>query len=400
MFTEFTFWPNCVCCYRYEEALRLFGDGRLETEFVSHGPGCDDLSIYRPFWRIDLDLNGGGNDQAWAWQGRQWTEVTDEVELSPFVNDLSPDGFKLATIDGDISYRWQMDRTDPLGADEAHLFVLAEKPGEGDGPLLAGPGDTFQPPRQWLDGDAASGNDLVLWYVPLLKTKKGGPWWCMPDPEPDFSPCQVTLRASPAGELRQPTAAELAELAATPTAASETSATAAPPPTPRPIQGETAEEIILNAGCGSCHTIGALGEQHKVGPDLSAIGLIAAQRVAEMTAEEYIRDSILAPNNYMAPDCPNGPCLANIMPRDYSIRLSPAQMDTLTAYLLTMQGQPALIGPPGTTATTQPKAFPAPKLGDTQPASSRSLLTTLILLLSFVFLLTLFLLLRQPSGED
>ena len=89
---------------------------------------------------------------------------------------------------------------------------------------------------------------------------------------------------------------------------------AEPTATPRPIGGTTPEEIILNAGCGSCHKIGAIGEAHKVGPDLTYIGLTAAERVPDMSAEAYIRQSILEPNAYLAPECPNTSCLPGIMP--------------------------------------------------------------------------------------
>ncbi|RIK16621.1 MAG: hypothetical protein DCC51_13350, partial [Anaerolineae bacterium] len=94
----------------------------------------------------------------------------------------------------------------------------------------------------------------------------------MPDPEPDFTPCEAILRGEPAGELQQPSAEELADLqaqiAATPTSVPPTTAPE-PTATPHPIDGSTAEEIILNAGCGACHQIGTMGEAHKVGPDLT-----------------------------------------------------------------------------------------------------------------------------------
>ena len=103
----------------------------------------------------------------------------------------------------------------------------------------------------------------------------------MPDPEPDFSPCEAILKIAPGEELRQPTEAELQQLLAltpTPTvgdSAETPTAIAAIPPTPRPITGETAEEIILNSGCGACHLIGEHGESGKVGPNLSNIGNLA-----------------------------------------------------------------------------------------------------------------------------
>lgn len=389
LFTEFTRWPNCICCYRYEETIRYFADGRFEFHFVSHGPGCDDVSIYRPFWRIDLDLDGPENDEVWLFEETQWIEAVEEFETFPLVRDLSPEDHKLATFDGDTHYRWSMERTDPLGLDEGYLFLLQWRELEGDGPITTGPGDTFIPPRQWIDGDALSGENIVLWYVPLLNTKKGSPWWCMPDPEPDFSPCDAVLRAEPAGELRQPTTEEVAELeaqiAATPTTESPT-AVPLPVATPRPIDGVEAEEIILNAGCGACHKIGDLGEAHKVGPDLTYIGLTAGERVPGMSAEEYIQQSILDPNAYLAPECPNTACLPGIMPQNFHLRLSEDQVETLVTFLMGQQGPaptPAPIGS-GVTATAAPKAVGAGKVAPTPtpgPVMSSTAVGLLLILL-------------------
>lgn len=410
LFTEFTRWPNCICCYRYEEIIRFYADGTFEPRFVSHGPGCDDLSLYRPFWRIDLDLNGPENDQVWVWQENEWVEAEMELELFPFVDDVSPDGEKLATFDaqdgqdaGDaVHYRWRMLPTDPLGLDESRVFLLQEKEGEGDGPIMTGPGNTFQPPRQWNDGDSLSGNDIVLWYVALLKTKKGGPWWCMPDPEPGINQCEAILRAEPGGELHQPTEEELAQLETTPTPTITPTpvATEQATATPRPIGGRDAETIILNAGCGSCHKIGSLGEARKVGPDLSNIGATAGERVPGMSAEEYLRQSILAPNAFIAPECPNGPCMANVMPADYETRLSSEQVEQVVTFLLEQRSEETSQPTAGGEPTPAPKAFPAPKRGSQQPVDSSTGLAVQILLLSLVFLLSLFRLLKQSSAED
>jgi hypothetical protein len=405
LFTEFTRWPNCICCYRYEQIVRFFADGRFEFAFISHGPGCDDLSIYRPFWRIDLDLSDGPGDEVWYFEGTQWLEAEEEMEIHPVVDNLSPEGHKLATFDGDLHYRWSMTQTDPLGLDEGYLFLLQENEMEGEGPITTGPGDTFIPPRQWIDGDPLSGEDIVVWHVPLLQTKKGGPWWCMPDPEPDFSPCDTALIAEPSGELRQPTAEELAALQpaeATIGAPVAVLETPAPTPTPRPIEGEDAEAIILNAGCASCHQIGAIGEAHKVGPDLTWIGYNASGRVSGMTADVYIRQSIVEPNAYLAPECPNGPCLPNIMPRDYSQRLSEPQLDLLVDYLLEQQGPaptPVPIGNDVQPPTTAPKGSFAGKVApvETQTIMPGTIIQALIIL--FVVAISVVLLWRARGDR-
>ena len=372
-FTEFTRWPNCICCYRYEQIIRYFADGRFELRFVSHGLGCDDLSIYRPFWRVNLDLDGPENDEVWLFEEAQWAEQMEEFETFPLVEDLSPDGHKLATFDGDVHYRWSLERTDPLGLDAGYFFLLQDKEMEGDGPITTGPGDTFIPPRQWIDGDALSGEDIVLWHVPLLNTRRGGPWWCQPDPDRSSHPVNRFFAPSPAGELQQPTAEEAAELeaqtAATPSPASPT-AVPVPTSTPRPLEGVEPDEIILNAGCGACHKIGDIGEAHKVGPDLTYIGLTASERVPDMTAEQYIRQSIREPNAYLAPECPNAPCMPGHHAPNYATRLSDEQLDTLVAFLLARQGPdptPMPIGE-GLSASPAPKAVGAAKVAAPSPA--------------------------------
>jgi hypothetical protein len=406
MFTEFTHWPNCICCYRYEQIVRFFADGSFEARFVSHGPGCDDLSIYRPFWRIDLDLDDATSNQVWQWQENEWATMVSEQELFPFINNLGPDGFKLAIGGGDLLYRLTMLPTDPLGLDEARFFVLKENEQEGAGPLAPGPGDTFQPPRQWLNGESISGENIVFWYVPLLKTKKTEPLWCMPDPEPGINQCEAILRVELTDELPQPTEAELAAMEATATPRTAvTAVTPAPSATPRPIQGDSVEEIILNSGCGSCHAIGPIGEGRKVGPDLSAIGYEATGRIPDMTAADYIRQSILQPNFALAPTCPNGPCLPNIMPKDYDQRLTPTQVELIVNYLLALDGNDdtsnlTVIGD-GNTAVFPKGAAPANKaVGAGSSGSDLSVASVQMIIVGVVFLLTLFLLWKRPYEEE
>ncbi len=407
IFTEFTRWPNCICCYRYEEIIRFYEDGTLEFRFVSHGPGCDDLSVYRPFWRIDVDLDDPENDQVWLWDRVEWQEQPLEFEEHPIVDNVSPEGQTLATIDGDLNYRWLMEEQDPLGRDEGYFFLLQFKENEGDGPIVTGPGDTFIPPRQWVDGDDLSGENVVIWHVPLLKTSKSEPWWCMPDPEPDYSPCAAILRAVPGSEfvkLSDEEIAELEEELEEGPLLPEPIVTLAPEPTPRPIEGVEPEEIALNAGCTSCHKIGELGEGHKVGPDLSNIGWNAQGRVEGMSAAAYIQQSITDPNVYLAPECPNGPCMENIMPRDYGQRLSETQQEVLGAFLLAQQApmptspaQNVTSAQPAPEATAQPAEQSSSRLGNDNVTNVR---IASILLLSLAFLISLFVYLRGDDAAE
>jgi hypothetical protein len=207
--------------------------------------------------------------------------------------------------------------------------------------------------------------------------------------------------------LKQPTTEELARLDPTsePILSPTPAATAAATATPRPLEGTEAAEILLSAGCISCHQIGDLGEAHKVGPDLSGIGLLAGDALQGMSLEEYLRLAIIDPNAIMATDCPNGPCLPNIMPRDYGTRLDSQQFETLVAHLLTQQDEetsltapePAGDGP----SAVAPKAFPAPKAAK-RPLPTSSLTSTRavgILLLSLIFLISLLLHFKGSSHD-
>jgi cytochrome c551/c552 len=340
LFTEFLRWPNCICCYRYEQIIRFYDNGAVEPRFISHGPGCDDDSVYRPFWRIDLDLAGPENDEVWFWEDGRWQEGTTETSLDQF-DEQSPDNHKLFTAGGGLRYYWQPIRTDPLGGDDGRLYLLQFDEEEGVGPTATGPADTFWPPGQWLNGEQVSGGNYVIWYIPILNTRWMEPWWCVPDPEPDFSPCEAILRLEPGGPLAVEPIREANETTepAVPTATRSSEATT----TPRPIAGEDGPAILLNAGCGACHALDSLGLDREIGPDLSHAAEWAGQRVDGLSAAAYLRQSILEPDAFIAPACPDGPCQPGIMPENYGRRLSPAQLNTLIAYLLDQGTAPSPI---------------------------------------------------------
>ena len=359
LFTEFLSWPNCVCCYRYEEILRFYADGSLDFQFISHGPGCDDPMIYRTFWRIDLDLGGPENDELLLWEDDRW-EVAETETSQPLFKSLSPDGEVLISSAGPLRYRWVPRPTDPQGNDDGQIFLIRYNEDEGEGEIVAGPADSFWPPGQWVSGEPLSGENIVVWYISILNGTKSEPWWCIPEPDPDFSPCDAEMHIEPMVETPTPPATATAgpgeeiepstpgtapanatrtvEATTVPTASPTTipaaELTAAPTRTPRPLAGVTAAEVIGNGGCDNCHLIGEMGEAGKVGPDLSSIGILAGQRVPGQSASEFLRTSIVNPSASLAPDCPNGPCLPGIMPVDYEHRLTAEQIDTVVAFLL------------------------------------------------------------------
>ncbi len=97
----------------------------------------------------------------------------------------------------------------------------------------------------------------------------------------------------------------------------------------------TPPEILKEMACFGCHTIASVDFMTgKVGPDLSHIGTVAATRKPGMSAKDYLRESILEPNAFIVPDCPDGPCKSpSLMPPGFGERLTGKQLETLVEFL-------------------------------------------------------------------
>jgi mono/diheme cytochrome c family protein len=111
-------------------------------------------------------------------------------------------------------------------------------------------------------------------------------------------------------------------------------------PTPTPLPSDASPVDIGTAaytaqGCAGCH--GEPGGAGLVGPNLGGIATRAGSTVPGLSAEEYIRQSIVQPNAYVVPECPSGPCAPNLMPATYGQTLAPAELDGLVQYLLTLE---------------------------------------------------------------
>jgi mono/diheme cytochrome c family protein len=96
--------------------------------------------------------------------------------------------------------------------------------------------------------------------------------------------------------------------------------------------------VFVNFGCVACHTIEGISTG-PLGPDLTHVATNAATRVEGMTAEEYIRQSILDPAAFISPDCPTGPCAdPTVMPLTFGDQLSDEQFENLLLFLLSLNG--------------------------------------------------------------
>lgn len=88
------------------------------------------------------------------------------------------------------------------------------------------------------------------------------------------------------------------------------------PATPAPPTPEVVDQQLVEAGkkaylrnyCGSCHTLTAVGARGVFAPAHDHVATVALQHIADphyagkaTTAAEYLRESLLAPNIYLAP---------------------------------------------------------------------------------------------------
>jgi hypothetical protein len=99
---------------------------------------------------------------------------------------------------------------------------------------------------------------------------------------------------------------------------------------------ESGQELFEKAALGSaaccktCHSLepGVI----VIGPSLAGIGGSAGTRLENMTAEDYIKESIMKPDAYLVEGFPSG-----VMPSSYGSQLSTEEVDSLVSYLLTLK---------------------------------------------------------------
>ena len=85
--------------------------------------------------------------------------------------------------------------------------------------------------------------------------------------------------------------------------------------------------------CAMCHSVTA-DEARLIGPGLWNIGTRAAERVAGQSAFDYIHESIVHPDTFIAPGDPPYP--AGLMPSNWETVLTPDEMNDVIAYLYTL----------------------------------------------------------------
>jgi mono/diheme cytochrome c family protein len=88
--------------------------------------------------------------------------------------------------------------------------------------------------------------------------------------------------------------------------------------------------IGSQAGCATCHSLDA--GVVIVGPSMAGIGSRADSTVSGMSAEDYLRQSILDPDAHLVEGFPAG-----TMPQVWGDELSSEQVDQLIAFMMTLK---------------------------------------------------------------
>jgi len=87
-------------------------------------------------------------------------------------------------------------------------------------------------------------------------------------------------------------------------------------------------------GCAACHGDPRIPDSNMVGPHLGEVGRVALTRVPGKSSPQYIYDSILFPNAFIAPNCAHGvACATPSMMPSYGEILPLQEMADLIAYL-------------------------------------------------------------------
>lgn len=86
-------------------------------------------------------------------------------------------------------------------------------------------------------------------------------------------------------------------------------------------------QLFVQLGCGSCHTLSDAGGNGVLGPVLDGLGARAGSRMAGLSAEEYVRQSILMPKSFIVDG------FLDAMP-SYADRITELELGMLAQYLL------------------------------------------------------------------
>ncbi len=185
------------------------------------------------------------------------------------------------------------------------------------------------PPRIQAQGWQGSTLDYIRSTI-----SSGRPWNGMPTWSQEFGgPLQLNQVNDVANFVYNWGAGDLCDQPPAPTLEWPTSV--ADLPEGDPAAGQ--ELYNLTLGCVACHGDPAVAGSAAIGPWLGDIAVTGATRIEGYTSADYVYDSILLPSDFIAPDCPNGPCTGppSTMPANFGMRMTSLQeMSDVMSFLL------------------------------------------------------------------
>lgn len=184
-------WP-AMCNYRYQSRFEFYDDGKFRIMGVNHGKGCNDSAVYKPVFRIDLNL--GGKAESFAeWNGSGWGKWSKENWADQKKSKLSPEGYWFRyTNESGVGYYIIPDHGQygkSGRGDNAFTYITKFKKDVDEGVTdLATIGDCCsydykQGPDKYLNpAENIDGSKLILWYVPrMYNDKRHGNEYCWAD---------------------------------------------------------------------------------------------------------------------------------------------------------------------------------------------------------------------------
>lgn len=212
------------CNYRYDQRLQFFADGRFRTVSGAYGKGCGTNSLYRPVVRIDIAVDGDGNDTFALWDDNQWVDQATELYRTPYAGANGPhefdsNGYAWRVMDqAGSGYYLEPSQNNTFGdgsrGDDNFIYVTLHKPAEGDTDLgVIGScclDDHQQGPHNYVNGESINNTNIVIWYVPQMLTDAspgGDGYYCWTLVPPETYPCFTGPMFVPIGKGGTPATA-------------------------------------------------------------------------------------------------------------------------------------------------------------------------------------------------
>ncbi len=170
-------WP-VPCNYRYEQQYEFFSDGRFRMLAVNHGRGCGNDGTYRPVLRLDVTGSGNGMQDSFAeWDGQAWQPWSAEGWQHQDENTpTTAEGYQYRLTGAEGQGFYLVPGQGDNRNDNAFVYLTVTDADHDEGKSdLATLGaccntDYQQGPEQFITpAEPATGQDLVIWYVPQLK---------------------------------------------------------------------------------------------------------------------------------------------------------------------------------------------------------------------------------------